>query len=185
MSTPTHAAARSSVAMAVPPAPIGVVRSPARSTPESWADIPGKRQRRKATSATPSPPGPISLTEGDPIVGRGQGSVIGTLVERRTRTIRLLHLASRDADTLHATVISQMSDLPAKLVRSITWDQGIEMARHLRITAELGAPVYFCDAHAPWQQRGSHENSDGLLRQQFPNGHRPEDLLPPAPPRGR
>ena len=93
--------------------------------------------------------------------------MIGTLVERRTRTIRLLHLTSRDADTLHAAVTARMSDLPAELVRSITWDQGIEMARHLRITADLGAPVYFCDAHAPWQ-RGSNENINGLLRQYFP-----------------
>ena len=107
--------------------------------------------------------------EGDLIVGRAQGSVIGTLVERRTRTIRLLYLASRDADTLHAAVTARMGDLPAELVRSITWDQGIEMARHLRITADLGAPVYFCDAHAPWQ-RGSNENSNGLLRQYSPKG---------------
>lgn len=105
--------------------------------------------------------------EGDLIVGRAQGSVIGTLVERRTRTIRLLHMPQRDADTLHTAVIARMSDLPAELVRSITWDQDIEMARHLRITADLGAPVYFCDAHAPWQ-RGSIENSNGLLRQYFP-----------------
>jgi IS30 family transposase len=119
--------------------------------------------------------------EGDLIVGRAQGSVIGTLVERRTRTIRLLHLPSQDADTLHTAVIARMSDLPPELVRSITWDQGIEMARHLRITADLGAPVYFCDAHAPWQ-RGSNENSNGLLRQYFPKGtdlsiYSPQHLL--------
>ena len=107
--------------------------------------------------------------EGDLIVGRAQSSVIGTLVERQTRTIRLLHLPARDADTLHAAVITRMGDLPDQLVRSITWDQGTEMARHRTITADLGAPVYFCDAHAPWQ-RGSNENSNGLLRQYFPKG---------------
>ena len=107
--------------------------------------------------------------EGDLIVGRAQGSAIGTLVERQTRTIRLLHMPTRDADALHAAVITRMSDLPAELVRSITWDQGTEMARHRTITADLGAPVYFCDAHSPWQ-RGSNENSNGLLRQYFPKG---------------
>ena len=107
--------------------------------------------------------------EGDLIVGRAQASVIGTLVERQTRTIRLLHMPTRDADALHAAVITRMGDLPAKLVRSITWDQGTEMARHRTITADLGAPVYFCDAHSPWQ-RGSNENTNGLLRQYFPKG---------------
>jgi IS30 family transposase len=107
--------------------------------------------------------------EGDLIVGRAQGSVIGTLVERQTRTIRLLHLPARDADTLHAAVLARMNDLPNHLVRSITWDQGTEMARHRTITADLGAPLYFCDAHSPWQ-RGTNENSNGLLRQYFPKG---------------
>jgi IS30 family transposase len=107
--------------------------------------------------------------EGDLIVGKNQGSVIGTLVERRTRMIRLLHLPARDADALRAAITARMGDLPAGLIRSITWDQGIEMARHIAITADLGAPIYFCDSHSPWQ-RGSNENSNGLLRQYFPKG---------------
>ena len=107
--------------------------------------------------------------EGDLIVGKNQGSVIGTLVERQTRLIRLLHLPSRDADSLRVAISASVADLPASLVRSITWDQGIEMARHIDITADLGAPVYFCDAHSPWQ-RGSNENSNGLLRHYFPKG---------------
>ncbi len=110
--------------------------------------------------------------EGDLTVGRAQGSAIGTLVERQTRTIRLLHLPARDADTLHAAVLARMDDLPDHLVRSITWDQGTEMARHRTISADLGAPIYFCDAHSPWQ-RGSNENSNGLLRQYFPKGTDP------------
>jgi IS30 family transposase len=74
-----------------------------------------------------------------------------------------------------------MADLPAGLMRSITWDQGTEMARHLTITQTLGAPVYFCDSRSPWQ-RGSNENTNGLLRDYFPKGtdlgtHTPEHLM--------
>ena len=119
--------------------------------------------------------------EGDLIIGRDQGSAIGTLVERQTRTVRLLHLPYRDSDTLHDVLKTRMADLPAGLLRSITWDQGTEMARHLTITRTLGAPVYFCDSHSPWQ-RGSNENTNGLLRDYFPKGtdlstHTPQHLL--------
>jgi len=107
--------------------------------------------------------------EGDLIVGKNQGSAIGTLVERHTRMIRLIHLPTRDADALHIAITNAVSDLPVTLIRSITWDQGIEMARHTAITADLGAPVYFCDSRSPWQ-RGSNENANGLLRQYFPKG---------------
>lgn len=119
--------------------------------------------------------------EGDLIVGKDHQSAIGTLVERQTRTVRLLHLPQRDSDTLHAALTARMADLPPRLLRSITWDQGTEMARHLTITASLGAPVYFCDSRSPWQ-RGSNENTNGLLRDYFPKGtdlsaHSPEHLL--------
>jgi transposase, IS30 family len=120
--------------------------------------------------------------EGDLIVGSDHGSAIGTLVERSTRMIRLLHLPRPDADTLHRTLIARMNDLPSALLRSITWDQGTEMARHVEITAGLGGvPIYFCDPRSPWQ-RGSNENANGLLRQYFPKRtdltvHRPEHLL--------
>lgn len=107
--------------------------------------------------------------EGDLIVGRGHQSAIGTLVERQTRLIRLVYLPERDGHAFHQALVARMRDLPAGLIRSITWDQGTEMARHLRISTDLGAPVYFCDPHAPWQ-RGSNENSNGLLRQYFPKG---------------
>lgn len=100
-------------------------------------------------------------------MGKHQSSAIGTLVERETRLIRLLHLPARDADALRIAITSTVSDLPVTLVRSITWDQGIEMAGHIDITADPGAPVYFCDSRSPWQ-RGSNENANGLLRQYFP-----------------
>jgi IS30 family transposase len=119
--------------------------------------------------------------EGDLIIGKDQQSAIGTLVERQTRTVRLLHLPQRDSDALHEALKARMSDLPPALLRSITWDQGTEMARHRTITRSLGAPVYFCDSHSPWQ-RGSNENTNGLLRDYFPKGtdlsvHPPGHLL--------
>ncbi|GFZ98479.1 hypothetical protein GCM10011359_29520 [Nesterenkonia alkaliphila] len=119
--------------------------------------------------------------EGDLIVGKDAGSAIGTLVERRSRTLRLLHLPQRDGHSLHDALAMRMADLPQSMVRSITWDQGTEMARHLTITSTLGAPVYFCDSRSPWQ-RGSNENTNGLLRDYFPKGtelsrHSPEHLL--------
>jgi transposase, IS30 family len=95
--------------------------------------------------------------------------------------VRLLHLPRRDGDALHDTLKARMADLPPGLLRSITWDQGTEMARHRTITRSLGAPVYFCDSHSPWQ-RGSNENTNGLLRDYFPKGtdlstHPAEHLL--------
>jgi IS30 family transposase len=119
--------------------------------------------------------------EGDLIIGKDQASAIGTLVERQTRMVRLLHMPHRDSDTLHNALKARMADLGPALLRSITWDQGTEMARHLTITRSLGAPVYFCDSHSPWQ-RGSNENMNGLLRDYFPKGtdlsvHSPRHLL--------
>jgi IS30 family transposase len=107
--------------------------------------------------------------EGDLIIGKGQGSAIGTLVERQTRMVRLLPMPSRDSGTWHTALKARMADLPAMLLRSITWDQGTEMARHHTITRSLGKPIYFCDSHSPGQ-RGSNENMNGLLRDYFPKG---------------
>ena len=90
--------------------------------------------------------------EGDLIIGKDQGSAIGTLVEKQTRMVRLLHMSYRDSDTLHDALRARMADLPPVLLRSITWDQGTEIARHPTITQSLGAPVYFCDSHSPWQR---------------------------------
>jgi IS30 family transposase len=109
--------------------------------------------------------------EGDLILGKNGTSAIGTLVERSTRFCLLLHLprGRHDAATVAAAMIATMSQLPAHLRRSLTWDQGREMALHQQITLATGLDIYFCDPHSPWQ-RGSNENTNGLLRQYFPKG---------------
>jgi IS30 family transposase len=108
--------------------------------------------------------------EGDLITGRQNRSAIGTLVERTTRYVMLVHLPyDHTADSTHDGVVAAMSALPLELRRSLTWDQGKEMARHLQITMATAMSVYFCDPHSPWQ-RGTNENSNGLLRDYFPKG---------------
>jgi transposase, IS30 family len=109
--------------------------------------------------------------EGDLIVGKNGTSAIGTLVERSTRYVLLLHLprGRRDAATVAAAMTAAMAGFPAHLRRSLTWDQGKEMARHRDISVATGLDIYFCDPHSPWQ-RGSNENTNGLLRQYFPKG---------------
>jgi IS30 family transposase len=108
--------------------------------------------------------------EGDLIIGANSRSAIGTLVERSTRFLMLLHLPdNHGAEAVRDAVIAAMTTLPDALRRSLTWDQGIEMARHLEITVAADLPVYFCDPASPWQ-RGSNENTNGLLRQYFPKG---------------
>jgi len=119
--------------------------------------------------------------EGDLIIGKANKSAVGTLVERSTRFVLLLHLPDgREAHHVEEAMRSAIEQLPAELVRSITWDQGTEMARHREFTVATGVPVYFCDPHSPWQ-RGSNENTNGLLRQYMPKGtdlsvHSAEDL---------
>ncbi|WP_287934180.1 IS30 family transposase, partial [Arthrobacter sp.] len=108
--------------------------------------------------------------EGDLIIGRNQASQIGTLVERATRYVLLVHLpADRTAETVRDALAATMATLPAQLKRSLTWDQGSEMSLHHQFATAAGMPVYFCDPHSPWQ-RGSNENTNGLLRQYFPKG---------------
>ena len=108
--------------------------------------------------------------EGDLIMGARNASAIGTLVERSTRFVLLLHLPrGRDPAAVADAMIEAMSGLPAALRRSLTWDQGKEMALHARIAAAADLEIYFCDPHSPWQ-RGSNENTNGLLRQYFPKG---------------
>ena len=124
--------------------------------------------------------------EGDLILGLGS-SAIGTLVERSTRFTMLLHLPRMDghgsqrrvhngpalaghgADAVRDAIASSITRLPEQLRRSLTWDQGAEMAQHAQLRIDTELAIYFCDPHSPWQ-RGTNENTNGLLRQYFPKG---------------
>ena len=108
--------------------------------------------------------------EGDLILGANGKSAIGTLVERSTRFVMLLHLpGGRTAEEVRDAMTAKIETLPAALRRSITWDQGAEMAQHEALKTDTGIQIYFCDPQSPWQ-RGSNENTNGLLRQYFPDG---------------
>ncbi|MFI6285700.1 IS30 family transposase [Streptomyces sp. NPDC051018] len=108
--------------------------------------------------------------EGDCIVGSGHRSAIGTLVERSTRFVMLVHLPNGSrAEHFHVALADTVKTLPPHLKRSLTWDQGNEMARHHVFSTAADMPVYFCEPGSPWQ-RGSNENTNGLLRQYFPKG---------------
>jgi transposase, IS30 family len=109
--------------------------------------------------------------EGDLIMGSQESnSAIGTLVERTTGFVILVHLpAGHTAQAMQHALVPALTELPDLMRRSLTWDQGREMAAHLQITAATGMQVYFCDPHSPWQ-RPSNENTNGLLRQYFPKG---------------
>jgi IS30 family transposase len=124
--------------------------------------------------------------EGDLIIGLNR-SAIGTLVERSTRFTMLLHLprmdgygtvprvkngpplAGRGAEAVRDAITETITTLPEQLCRSLTWDRGKELAQHAQLTIDTGMAVYFCDPHSPWQ-RGTNENTNGLLRQYFPKG---------------
>ena len=119
--------------------------------------------------------------EGDLIMGAGNQSAIGTLVERATRYTMLLHLPEgHNAEQVRDALVATIATLPHHLRGSLTWDQGCELARHKEIKTATDLQVYFCDPASPWQ-RGTNENTNGLLRQYFPKGtdlsvHGPEDL---------
>ena len=124
--------------------------------------------------------------EGDLIIGLNS-SAIGTLVERTTRFTMLLHLppmpghgagarikngpalSGHGAEAVRDAIAAKIATLPKKLTKSLTWDQGAEMAQHAQLQVETGLAIYFCDPRSPWQ-RGSNENTNGLLRQYFPKG---------------
>ncbi|GAB5521726.1 MAG: hypothetical protein RhofKO_39770 [Rhodothermales bacterium] len=124
--------------------------------------------------------------EGDLIVGLGS-SAIGTLVERTTRYTLLLYLprmkqygshkrlkngpalAGHGAEAVRKAIKRAMGRLPKRIFQSLTWDQGAEMAQHAQLSTDTGLVVYFCNPHSPWQ-RGTNENTNGLLRQYFPKG---------------
>jgi IS30 family transposase len=118
--------------------------------------------------------------EGDLLVGQNNQSAIATLVERSTRYVLLAKVEDQTAATVREAIAAQITSLPAHLRRSITWDRGKEMTEHLRFSVDTNVAVYFCDPHSPWQ-RGSNENTNGLLRQYFPKGtdlslHSQDDL---------
>jgi IS30 family transposase len=108
--------------------------------------------------------------EGDLIVGAEGKSAIGTLVERTTRFTMLLHLPDEHgALVVQEAIVGKMAQLPTILRKTLTWDQGKEMANHVAIAAAAELDIYFCDPHSPWQ-RGTNENTNGLLRQYFAKG---------------
>jgi transposase, IS30 family len=108
--------------------------------------------------------------EGDLIVGSANGSAIGTLVERSTRFVMLLHLpGDHGAAAVRDAIAAAIMTLPGELRRTLTWDQGVELAAHAQISLATDLEIYFCDPHSPWQ-RGTNENTNGLLRQYFPKG---------------
>jgi transposase, IS30 family len=120
--------------------------------------------------------------EGDFVVGKNNRSAVATLVERSTRFLILLHLPGgpHDLPAFEKAAVEAMTALPAQLRRSLAWDQGLEMRGHKKISIAADLPIYFCDPHSPWQ-RGTNENTNGLLRQYLPKGtdlstHTPADL---------
>ena len=106
--------------------------------------------------------------EGDLVFGN-RNSQIATLVERHTRYVMLAKVASKDTETVITALIKQAHQLPHELYQTLTWERGKEMAAHKRFTLATDIKVYFCDPHSPWQ-RGSNENTNGLLRQYLPKG---------------
>lgn len=108
--------------------------------------------------------------EGDLLLGKAGKSAIGTLVERSTRFVMLFPLGQdRSAEHVRIAMAKTIQTLPVALKRTLTWDQGSEMSQHVRFKLDTGVDVFFCDPHSPWQ-RGSNENTNGLLRQYFPKG---------------
>ena len=117
--------------------------------------------------------------EGDLLAG-SNNTHIATLVERQSRFVMLVHVDGKDSDSVVTALVREVKRLPDGLMSSLTWDRGTELAQHKRFTVATDVNVYFCDPRSPWQ-RGSNENTNGLLRQYFPNGedlsiHSQEDL---------
>ena len=162
---------------------MGVRRARSRREGKGFVEAAVRISQRPAEAADRAVPG---HWEGDLILGLGS-SAIGTLVERTTRFTMLLHLPRMDghgfeartkngpalaghgAEAVRGAIARTITTLPEQLRRSLTWDQGAEMAQHAQLRIEAGVVVYFCDPHSPWQ-RGTNENTNGLLRQYFPKG---------------
>ena len=107
--------------------------------------------------------------EGDLIMGKDHQSSIGTIVERQTRCLPLVKLEAKDAKTARKAFAKKLRELPESLRKALTYDRGKEMADHAKFTISTGMKVFFCDPHSPWQ-RGTNENTNGLIRQFFPKG---------------
>ena len=156
------------------------LRKPRRKEGERRGKIAGmvNISERPAEAADRAVPG---HWEGDLIIGAGGKSAIGTLAERTTRFTMLVPLPPGwDAAVAAEAITPVIAGLPGAVRRSLTWDQGWEMAAHQRIAVAADCEIYFCDPHSPWQ-RGTNENTSGLLRQYFPKGtslagHAPEHL---------
>ncbi len=145
---------------------------------------PMRRSRRDAATPRPSNiPDMVSIAarpaevqdravpghwEGDLLAG-ANNTHIATLVERKTRYVQLVRVTGKDTTTVITALIRGVQRLPRGLMRSLTWDRGSEMAQHARFSVATNVAVYFCDPYSPWQ-RGSNENTNGLLRQYFPHG---------------
>lgn len=144
-------------------------RRPRRQLPTGKGQIPDRIliSERPAEAADRAVPG---HWEGDLLLGKPTDA-IGTLVERSTRYVMLFRLPRRPtrAEAVREALAETIFKLPASLRRSLTWDQGTEMSQHVHFTVDTGLAVYFCDPNSPWQ-RGTNENTNGLLRQYFPKG---------------
>ncbi|MFD7663248.1 IS30 family transposase [Streptomyces sp. NPDC059788] len=152
-------------------------RSVPRRVPAAPAQAQQDHSDLRATEVRPRPPGQEvedravpGRWEGDLIIGKDGASAIGTLIERSTRYVMLLHLPNgRGTEVVRDALTEAVTTLPARLKRALTWDQDTEMGRHHDFTVATDTPVCFCDPASPWQ-RGSNENTNGLLRQYFPKG---------------